>query len=162
MPIRAARLALAAAGAEVVHIDASAPAVRWARHNAASSGLAQGGIRWIVEDAFKFLRREIRRQRRYELIVLDPPAYGHGPDGRAWRLTQRWRELLDGCLALLPKHSPGVLLWTGHSPQPTPDELCQRLAAEGRWTCHGDRMQLIDACGRPLDAGYSVRAVSNA
>ncbi len=94
-------LALAARGARVVHIDASRKSVAAARDNAALSGLADAPIRWLVDDAAKFVAREGRRGRRYDGLVLDPPKYGRGPDGEVWRLEQDLRALLDGCAALL-------------------------------------------------------------
>ena len=81
-----ATLAAARAGATVVHVDASRPAVAWARRNAALSGLADRPVRWIVDDATSFVAREHRRGRRYDGLILDPPSYGHGDGGRAWRL----------------------------------------------------------------------------
>ncbi len=80
-----ATLAMAAAGAAVTHVDASRPAVTWARHNADRSGLAERPIRWIVDDALAFTERELRRGRRYAGVVLDPPTYGHGPSSGDWR-----------------------------------------------------------------------------
>ena len=84
-----ATLALAAAGASVVHVDASRPTVAWARRNAERSGLADRPIRWIVDDARAFAEREVRRGRRYAGVVLDPPSYGHGPGSGAWRIERR-------------------------------------------------------------------------
>lgn len=97
----AATLAAAAAGALVTHVDASNPAIGWARENQLLSGLANNPIRWIREDALKFVQREIRRGRRYDGIVLDPPQTGHGPNGEVWSLARLLPELLAGCLQLL-------------------------------------------------------------
>ncbi|MDR2501973.1 MAG: class I SAM-dependent methyltransferase [Oscillospiraceae bacterium] len=82
----AATLASAAAGAEVCHVDASKGAVAWARENAKISGLEGAPIRWIVDDCVKFIEREIRRGRRYDAIIMDPPSYGRGPAGEVWKL----------------------------------------------------------------------------
>ena len=81
-----ATLALARAGAAVTHVDASRPAVAWARRNAAANGLADRPIRWLVDDARAFVARDGGAGSRYDGIVLDPPTYGHGARGRAWRL----------------------------------------------------------------------------
>jgi len=78
-------LAAAAQGAEVVHVDAAANIVAWARRNAALSALEEHPIRWIVEDAQKFVRRELRRGNQYDGVILDPPSYGHGAHGEVWR-----------------------------------------------------------------------------
>jgi 23S rRNA (cytosine1962-C5)-methyltransferase len=110
-----ATLALAAAGAAVTHVDAARPAVSWARRNAELSGLADRPIRWIVDDAAAFVAREARRGRRYDGVVLDPPSYGHGAGGRAWRLEDDLSPLLGavggvlepGGFALLTAHTPG-------------------------------------------------------
>lgn len=98
-------LALAARGAGVVHVDASKKSVAAARDNAELSGLADAPIRWLTDDAAKFVAREGRRGRRYDGIILDPPKYGRGPDGEVWRLEEDLAPLLAGCAALLDERS---------------------------------------------------------
>ena len=93
----ASTLAAAAAGAEVTHVDAAAGVVAWARRNAQLSGLSEAPIRWITEDARKFVRREIKRGNFYDAVILDPPSYGHGPGGEAWKLEEHLGELLAMC-----------------------------------------------------------------
>ena len=90
-------LAAAAAGAEVVHVDAARNVVTWARHNAQLSGLDAAPIRWIAEDVQKFVAREIRRKNEYDGVILDPPSYGHGPRGQAWNLPRDLGPLLEAC-----------------------------------------------------------------
>ena len=85
-------LAAAHAGAEVVHIDAAKNVVHWARQNAELSGLVNAPIRWIAEDASKFVEREVRRGNRYQGIILDPPSYGHGPKGERWKIVNTSRR----------------------------------------------------------------------
>jgi 23S rRNA (cytosine1962-C5)-methyltransferase len=97
----AASLIAAKAGAGVVHVDASKKAVAWARENAAASGLADAPVRWICEDARKFVAREVRRGRTYHSILLDPPKFGRGPDGEVWDLFEHLPALLSDCVKLL-------------------------------------------------------------
>ena len=87
-----ATLACAAAGASVCHVDAAKGMVAWAKENAKSSGLEDRPIRWIVDDCAKFVEREIRRGRRYDAIIMDPPSYGRGPSGEIWKLE---KDLFD-------------------------------------------------------------------
>lgn len=102
--------ALSAAGAELVHVDASKKSVAQARDNAALAGMAARPIRWIVEDAAKFAAREVRRGRRYDGILLDPPKYGRGPDGEVWRLEEDLPGLLADCRRLVDARSRFVFL----------------------------------------------------
>lgn len=103
-----ASLAARAAGAEVTHVDSVKPVVSWARENMEASGL--DGIRWIVEDALKFVRREVRRGRRYRGIILDPPAYGRGAAGEKWVLEEHIDEMLTLCGRLLEAHGSFLVL----------------------------------------------------
>ncbi len=103
-----ATLAARAAGAETTHVDAVRQVVTWARENMEASGLS--GVRWIVEDALKFVRREVRRGSRYDGIILDPPAYGRGPEGEKWVLESDIGEMLAGCAALLEPHGAFLVL----------------------------------------------------
>ncbi|WP_291781732.1 class I SAM-dependent methyltransferase [Cecembia sp.] len=99
----AASVAARAHGAEVTHLDSVKQVVTWSKHNMESSGL--DGIRWIVDDAMKFIRREVRRGNTYHGIILDPPAYGRGPDGEKWILEEQINEMLKLCAQLLdPTH----------------------------------------------------------
>lgn len=99
-----ASLAACAAGADVTHVDSVKQVVSWSRENMESSHL--DGIRWVVEDAFKFVQRELKRGNRYSGIILDPPAYGRGPDGEKWVLEKQINELINMCGQLLePSHS---------------------------------------------------------
>lgn len=100
-----ASLACAAAGAEVTHIDASKKAVTYGRENQALAGLEGAPIRWIVEDAVKFVEREARRGNRYDGIILDPPKHGRGPAGEVFKLEESLQSLLDGCAAILSERA---------------------------------------------------------
>jgi 23S rRNA (cytosine1962-C5)-methyltransferase len=105
-----ASLVMAAAGAAVTHVDASKKAVAWARENAELSGLADRPIRWITEDARKYVQREARRGSKYEGIILDPPKYGRGPGGEVWRLFEDLPELAGLCAELLSENARFLVL----------------------------------------------------
>jgi 23S rRNA (cytosine1962-C5)-methyltransferase len=105
-----ASLVAAARGASVTHVDASKKAVGWARENAALAQLASAPVRWICEDARKYVQREARRGSRYDGIILDPPKYGRGPAGEVWRLHEDLPALITGCAALLSEDASFLLL----------------------------------------------------
>lgn len=106
----AATVAAAAAGAHVCHVDASKGVVQWCRENAALSGLSGAPIRYITDDCLKFVRREAKRGRRYDGIIMDPPAYGRGAAGEVWKLETHLWELLVECRALLTEQPLFFLL----------------------------------------------------
>ncbi len=97
----AASLSARQAGAEVTHVDAVRQVITWSRENMEASGL--DNIRWVVEDALKFVKREVRRGNTYHGLILDPPAYGRGPEGEKWLLEEHLNELLQVCAELLDK-----------------------------------------------------------
>lgn len=96
-----ASLVSAAAGAKVTHVDASRPTIGWARENQAVSHLSEKPIRWILDDAIKFTEREVKRGIKYDGIIMDPPIYGHGPDGQIWDFPKSFPKLLEICKQLL-------------------------------------------------------------
>jgi 23S rRNA (cytosine1962-C5)-methyltransferase len=158
-----ATLAAAAEGAAVTHVDASRPAVAWARRNAQLSGLAEAPVRWIVDDALAFVGREARRGRRYEGLVLDPPSYGHGPNGERWTLIEHLPLLLDACLALLERRC--FVLLTAHAEglramdlgEVLADSLvrCGRRADAARIEVGG--LELVAVSGNRAPAGIYAR-----
>ena len=105
-----ATVACAAAGASVCHVDAAKGMVAWAKENARSSGLADAPIRWIVDDCAKFVEREIRRGRRYDAIIMDPPSYGRGPSGEVWKLEQNLYPFVKLCAGVLSDDPLFVIL----------------------------------------------------
>ncbi len=158
-----ATVACAAAGASVCHVDAAKGMVQWGRENAASSGLSDAPIRWIVDDCGKFVERELRRGRRYDAVIMDPPSYGRGPSGEIWKLEENlWPfvELVAQVLSDEPLFflinsyttglAPSVLTYIletlvtknhgGHTESQelglpvTATGLCLPCGASGRWT----------------------------
>lgn len=109
-----ATLACAKAGAKVCHVDGSKVAVTWARENAELNNLQDKPVRWIIDDAMKFVKREIKRGHKYDGIIMDPPAYGHGPDGEMWKIEENFLEFLDLCKQLL-SDKPAFFLVNGYS-----------------------------------------------
>jgi len=105
-----ASLVCAAAGASVTHVDASKKAIGWARENAVLSGLEDRPVRWICEDARRYVQREARRGSRYDGIILDPPKYGRGPNGEIWRLFEDLPELAGLCAELLSDTASFLIL----------------------------------------------------
>lgn len=105
-----ASLAARAAGAETTHVDSIKQVVSWANENQTLSGLEN--IRWTVEDALKFVKREVKRGRKYNGIILDPPAYGHGPNGEKWKLEDNIREMMDDVVKLLDEDEHFLILNT--------------------------------------------------
>lgn len=103
-------LLLSEAGARLVHVDASKKSVEQGKENAALSGMGDRPIRWIVDDASKFTAREVRRERRYDGILLDPPKFGRGPTGEVWRLEENLAPLLADCRRLLDADSRFLVL----------------------------------------------------
>jgi 23S rRNA (cytosine1962-C5)-methyltransferase len=106
----AASLLAAKAGAEVTHVDASKKAVQWAKDNQAASGLGAAPIRWIVDDAAKFVAREVRRGKTYHAILIDPPKFGRGPDGEVWDLFEGLPSLLRNAVHLLAPDRAAMVL----------------------------------------------------
>ncbi len=96
-----ASLSAAAAGAEVTHVDASKAAITWANENAEASGLKDAPIRWILEDAAEFVKREVRRGRHYDAVIMDPPSFGRGAKGEIWKIEEDFLPLVDNCFKLL-------------------------------------------------------------
>lgn len=155
-----ATLAAAAAGAEVVHVDAARNIVAWARRNARLSGLEEAPIRWIVEDAAKFVDREVRRGNRYDAVLLDPPSYGHGPKGQTWKLTSDLPGLLEGCAELVGQR-PAFFLLTCHTPGYGPAELDAILSDLLFGRCQqgvvSKKLLLTAGDGRRLPSGAVAR-----
>jgi 23S rRNA (cytosine1962-C5)-methyltransferase len=156
----ASTLALAAAGCQVTHVDASRPTLQWARENAETSGLQSAPVRWIQEDARRFVEREIKRKNYYDIVLLDPPTYGHGPKGQVWDFEHDMEPLLGHCLEVLSE-TPIAILWTGHSESNLLIDLPRKFASQtsrlGLKKSKVERAELLDWESRPLDCGFRIR-----
>ena len=108
-------IAAAQGGTEVCHLDAAKGMVQWARENAALNGLSAHPIRWIVDDAHKFMRREIRRERRYDAVILDPPTFGRGANGEMYKIERDLKETLMLVKEVLSEN-PIFVLFSSHTP----------------------------------------------
>jgi 23S rRNA (cytosine1962-C5)-methyltransferase len=160
----ASTLAAAAAGAAVTHIDASKSTIAWARRNADLCALATAPIRWIVEDASRFVARETKRGNRYQGIILDPPSYGHGPKGSVWQIERDLPDLLENCGTLLAEDA-GFLLLSCHSPGIGAEDLERQLLKAIPRMAHGETKSadLVLAADdvRRLHCGVSTRWTSH-
>ena len=151
-----ATLAARAAGAEVTHVDSVKQVVTWARENMEQSGLED--VRWIVEDALKFVRREVRRGSRYRGIILDPPAYGRGANGEKWVLEDDICEMLDCCARLLePENAFLVLNLYSMGLSPTLARTAVRQAFGAPRTEQWGELCFSDRAGKELPLGTYYR-----
>lgn len=158
-----ATIIVSAAGARVVHVDASRPAVAWARRNAEMSGAGARPIRWLVEDAARFVAREGRRGHRYDGVLLDPPTWGHGPGGQAWRLEDDLPELLAGIRAILSSEA-SFLACTAHATDLSAASLGQIVGgALGRsgMVLRSRDLALAARSGARLETGCAVLATGD-
>ena len=156
----AASLAAAAAGAQVTHIDASKKSVAWARENQIASGLEEKPIRWIVEDALKFVQREERRQSFYDGIILDPPKFGRGPKGEVWEFYKLIPNLLRACKNILSK-KPELFLMTTYSVKASPLTLAyavEEMLGKVSGNLEAGEVGLLEkSAGRILSTAIFVR-----
>ena len=151
-------MASALGGAEVCHLDASKGMVEWARENARLNGLGEAPIRWIVDDAHKFMKREIRRGRRYDAVILDPPTFGRGAGGEMYKIERDLKETL--CLVRdLLSDKPRFVLFSSHTPGLSPivaENILGQLWPDAR--LESGEMTL-DGAGLKCPSGIFCRAV---
>ncbi len=155
-----ATCALAAEGAEVVHVDAAKSIVQWAKANLAECGLADRPVRFIVDDCMKFVQREARRGRFYEGILMDPPSYGRGPDGEMWRIENGLFPLVEACVRLLSENASFFLInsyTTGLAPTVLTDVLRVALEDFGGKAESEEVGLPITRCGLVLPCGATGR-----
>jgi 23S rRNA (cytosine1962-C5)-methyltransferase len=158
-----ATLALARAGAIVAHVDASRPAVAWARRNAESSGLAERPIRWLVDDAGRFVAREARRGRRYDGVLLDPPTYGHGPRAFPWRLEEGLAGLLAAVRGILAPERwfVGCTAHAAGLDGAVLEAIVRSALAPAPGTTERRELALGSPAGARLAAGWAVLAAAD-
>ncbi len=151
-------LAAARAGASVCHLDAAAGMVDWARDNARLNNLEQAPIRWMVDDAHKFMAREVRRRRRYDAIILDPPSFGRGARGEVYKIERDLPRTLDLCCELLSAE-PLFILLSAHTPGITPLVLEHLLAERlpGGRLESGEMLLRGAEAVRPIPSGCMAR-----
>ncbi len=157
----AASLAARAAGADVTHLDSVRQVVTWANGNMERSGLKD--IRWVVEDAMKFAHREVRRGNRYQGIILDPPAYGHGPDGEKWKLDECLFEMLKTVSSILePENSFMVLnLYSnGYSALLGETVVKEAFHLKDSYNIESGELALRDRFGKALPLSIFIRLVN--
>lgn len=152
----AASLAASAAGAEVTHLDSVRQVVNWASGNAADSRLE--GLHWVVEDALKFAKREAKRGHKYDGIILDPPAYGHGPDGEKWKLDECLFDMLGVVDSILADEDSWVVLnLYSNGFSAALGETVARQAFRGIKTIESGELALVDKFGKVLPLSVVVR-----
>ncbi len=156
-----ASLAAAQAGASVTHVDASKTAVAWARENAKLSGLAEKPIRWITDDVLVYIEREMKRGVHYDGIIMDPPAFGHGPKDELWKIEEDFLTLMKLCRELLTE-KPLFFIVNGYASGYSSLAFAHNLATlaerfTGREVEHGELTIAESGSGRLLPCGIFAR-----
>lgn len=156
-----ATVAAAAAGAEVCHVDAAKGMVGWAKENVALSGLADRPVRFITDDCMKFVQREIRRGKKYDGVIMDPPSYGRGPNGEIWKIEDSLYDFVEQCMGLLSEKPLFFLInsyTTGFSPTVLSNILKQTVGSrfKGRHSC-GEVGLPVSRSGMVLPCGIYGR-----
>ena len=154
-----ASLIAARAGAEVTHVDASSVSVLWARKNAELSNLSDAKIRWITDDVLQFLRREVRRKNTYDVVVMDPPSFGHGPKGTLWKIEKDFYELMDLVRAVLSENPVAVILngYTAGYSQITLKNNLIWLTEQHNGVLEAGELAVSENMGRTLSSGVFAR-----
>lgn len=154
-----ATLACAQAGAEVAHVDGSKSSITWAKDNTTINNLANAPIRWLLDDALSFVKRDIRRGRRYDGIIMDPPAFGHGPEGEVWKIEEQLPELISLLPQILSPKPHFILLngyASGYSPLAYHNNLVQ-ITSSLKGSLESGELGIAQSNGRILPAGIYCR-----
>lgn len=158
-----ATVALSKDGHHVTHVDSAKPSIGWAKENAQQNTIAVDKTRWILDDAQTFVARELRRGKSYDAIILDPPAFGHSPTGKTWRVERDLRPLLEDCVTLLSE-KPSFILLNGYAQNAEPESYATLLKAILRFkrpelqaTVTAHDLVLCATDGRELSTGSTMR-----
>ncbi len=152
-------MSLASQGAAITHIDAASNVVKWARKNAESSNLIDAPIRWIAEDALKFVNREVKRGSKYDILVADPPTYGRGPNNETWKFEEHISPLLEG-LSRLASPKLSMLILSCHTPEFDQTDLLNLIQPYfdlTAGTTEAFALELMTPDRRVLGCGHCVR-----
>ena len=155
-----ASLVCAAGGAAVAHIDASRPTIGWARENQEASGMENKPIRWILDDTVKFVQREVKRGVQYDGIIMDPPVYGHGPNGETWDFNDSFPKLLDLCRRVLVPQPQFILInaYAISSSALMLENVLSDYVSDLKGTIETGELALIEkSAGRLLSTGIFAR-----
>ena len=156
-------LQMAKAGAKVCHLDAAKGMIQWGRESLEQNEDIPNSIRWITDDVIKFLQREIRRENKYNGIVMDPPSFGRGAQGQVWKMEENINELLELCTQVIDQSKPYFVILSCHTPGFSPiileRLLLKKFSANGRVT--SGEMTTPEECGLMLPAGNYARIEVN-
>ncbi len=155
-----ASLVCAKAGAEVVHLDGSKASIEWGKENAKASDLSDKPIRWILDDARVFLKREVKRGNKYDAIIMDPPAFGYGPNDELWKIEEHFTELLELCKQVLSDNPLFVVIngyASGYSPTAYANNLIAMMGDHSGAIEMGELTIKESGAGRLLPCGIFAR-----
>lgn len=157
----AASIWLTKRGAFVTHVDASRPAIGWAKDNQELNGLEPDTIRWMLEDAAKFVRNEAKRGVQYEGIVMDPPAFGHSPTGKIWKFNEQMPALVRDCVALLSPQAKFLIInaYATNTSELAIQNLLEDAMKERKGTIESGQLCLTQKSGRLISTGIFTRWV---
>lgn len=158
-----ATVALAKDGHFVTHVDSSKPSIGWAKENATLNTIGPDRIRWMLDDAPTFVSKEVKRGKKYDALILDPPAYGHGTSGKTWRVERDLAPLLENCCALLSSQ-PSFIVLNGYGHSDTPESFHRLLSAiihskttQKNFGLAARELMLRTDDGRTLETGIVAR-----
>lgn len=162
-----ATMVLAKSGHQITHVDASKPAITWANENANLNNLSKDSIRWILDDAVKFVKREVKRGVKYDGIIMDPPAFGHSPSGKTWKFNQDLPGLLNDCVKLLSPNAKFLVI-NGYATNSSAlalnnllEDAIGELKRSASWRIEFGELCLKQNSGRQISTGIFARWFSN-